>query len=236
MNFPAGIQALSTPAVIQNRGVSLWKLEPLAIRFTETECLDCLSADERERAIRFNLSVDRQRFIFVRFLLRHLLAEILACRPDQLKFESGSTGRPEIVWPDVQLRFNISHSNSFTLVALSEYSPVGIDVEGIDRNIKLISVGETVFCAEEMSFLNTLKGNDQTRLFFRLWTAKEALLKMLATGFSLEPRSFSLLGALENDEVVKMPVLREGFPECMQLVELDIGDNYNASLVIGMER
>ena len=60
--------------------------EPQNINHTEAECLVYLSADERERAARFNQIAGRQRFTYIRHALRHLLGEALACRPDEIIF------------------------------------------------------------------------------------------------------------------------------------------------------
>ena len=85
-------------------------------------------------------------------------------------------GKPEC---DNGLCFNISHSGSYVLFALSG-SEVGCDIEEI-RFLKGIRLGKIVFCDNEMKLL----GNAFDRLgtFFELWTKKEALLKCMGDGF-----------------------------------------------------
>lgn len=38
--------------------------------------------------------------------------------------------------------------------------------------------------------------DDKVRLFYRLWTLKEVLIKALGTGFSLDPSGFEVLSAM----------------------------------------
>ena len=85
-------------------------------------------------------------------------------------------GKPEC---DNGLCFNISHSGSYVLFALSD-SEVGCDIEEI-RFLNGIRLGKIVFCDNEMKLL----GNAFDRLgtFFELWTKKEALLKCMGDGF-----------------------------------------------------
>ena len=81
--------------------------------------------------------------------------------------------------------FSISHSGKFAVLAVSEGN-IGIDIE-----TKVSSderVARRCFTEEEQAFAKM-----STENFLRIWTAKEAVLKFLGTGFSFSPSGFSVL-------------------------------------------
>ena len=92
--------------------------------------------------------------------------------------------------------FNLSHSGEHGLIALADSGRVGVDVEerivrhDIDGSIK------TVFAPAEQHALEAARGEAKVRLFFRLWTLKEALIKALGTGFTLETSGFQVPAAM----------------------------------------
>ena len=70
--------------------------------------------------------------------------------------------------------FNISHSNEYIVIAISDNHKVGVDIEKIDEKripaIKHVLKGE---------------GNtDDVDALFQMWSAKESLIKCISTGIS----------------------------------------------------
>lgn len=82
-------------------------------------------------------------------------------------------------------KFSISHSGRFSVIAVSE-EEIGIDIEA--REIINPAVAKRCFTEEEQDFAKM-----STQNFLRIWTAKEAVLKLLGTGFSYSPSNFSVL-------------------------------------------
>jgi 4'-phosphopantetheinyl transferase len=93
--------------------------------------------------------------------------------------------------------FNLSHSGNFTCMAVSPDSPVGIDIEFL-RDEDFPALARIAFHPEERNFF--LQKPDAER-FFMIWTLKESYIKMLGLGFSLEPRSFSILSLSGSEPV-----------------------------------
>src|SRR5947207_14721515 len=89
-----------------------------------------LSPDERNRSARFRFERDRQRFIVARGALRDLLARYLQTQPAQISFVYDAFGKPDLS-PEFAngLRFNLSHSAGFALIAIATGSDVGVDLE-----------------------------------------------------------------------------------------------------------
>lgn len=79
------------------------------------------------------------------------------------------------------LFFNISHSNECVVCAMSKVYPLGIDVEMI-RPINFLHFTSVLNC-DDLNLL--LESDDCNNSFFELWTAKEALSKLLGLGLGL---------------------------------------------------
>ena len=88
--------------------------------------------------------------------------------------------------------FNVSHSGMHGLIAFAPRGQLGVDVEERVARPNLDGIGETVFGPREQSALAISIGNRKIRLFFTFWTIKEALIKALGTGFSLDPSGFEV--------------------------------------------
>jgi 4'-phosphopantetheinyl transferase len=231
MKLSRALQELSLPVALQNNGIRLWKIEASEIDLNAGK--SCLSADEWERAERVRLGVQRQLFITARVALRHVLADQLGCRPEQVRLAYGPAGRPEVAWPQASLRFNLAHSGRTALLALAPDRPVGVDLEFQRSDVDPLAVGRLVFSVPEMQQLERLAARERIEHFFRLWTAKEAVLKMLGAGFSLEARSICLAHALSGcPSHTPNPATLVG-PLHGHLWPLDIGRHHSAALAIG---
>ncbi len=191
-----------------------------------------LPRDEQQRALRYRLPEQRHRFIAARTALRRLLGELLACAPERILFGYGAAGRPEILWPATDLTFNISHSRSSTLIGVARGTPIGVDLEWPDEQIDPLAVGRRVFSAEELRRLKSCNAREQKRVFFKLWTAKEAVLKMLGAGFSLEPRRVDLARAIDPTTPACIPLQHLGHAYRVRLTHLELAPPYMAAVAV----
>ena len=81
--------------------------------------------------------------------------------------------------------FSISHSGKLSVVAIAE-NEIGVDTE-IRKEINKRIINRCFTDDEaEYAFLSTEN-------YLRIWTAKEAALKLLGTGFYYSPKNFSVL-------------------------------------------
>ena len=107
-----------------------------------------------------------------------MLMELLAstsCTPHHTPlFNYNEYGQPSL---DGGPYFSISHSKHAIAVAISN-NPIGIDVEAV-RNVQA-SLVEKTMNAEERSLI--ADSENMNLAFTRLWTKKEAYLKMKGTG------------------------------------------------------
>jgi phosphopantetheinyl transferase len=136
--------------------VDLWHVD---LRVVESDGLqDLLCVEEHERAKRILSQRRRVRWAHSRGVLRALLSRYLDCDARELRFELGPHGKPALrgapsAWTRSGdgLGFNLSHSGSLMLVAVTAGQEVGVDIERTRER----------YTAE----------------FLRAWTMREAITK-----------------------------------------------------------
>lgn len=133
-----------------------------------------LDNERRERTERYRLVEDKKRCILSGLMTRRFLGNAEIFRNEY--------GKPFL--SDGRF-FNISHSGSYVLFALSD-SEIGCDIEQF-HFVNAVRTGRTVFTDGEMNLL--LTGADRLGTFFNLWTKKESLLKCMGEGFHRSAKS-----------------------------------------------
>ena len=155
------------------------------------EATALLSPSETARAVRFHFDRDRNRYVRGRGFLRHTLGQALGQPAAGLDLTEGPQGKPVLAGHD--LAFNLSHSRSLAVLALSARGPIGLDVEFIDRKLDIAGLAQSCFDADEVAVLDRLPAAARQTRFFAFWTAKEARMKLTGEGMSLPPKAISLI-------------------------------------------
>jgi 4'-phosphopantetheinyl transferase len=153
-----------------------------------------LRADERQRAERYVFKKDRMHFVVARGLLRVLLGHYLRQEPQHLRFIYGPHGKPALATDPggVDLRFNVSHSHSLALYAITRSREVGVDVERIRPKVVQEPIAERFFSPREVTVLRALPTPLQATAFFACWTRKEAYMKATGDGLTLPLDQFDV--------------------------------------------
>jgi 4'-phosphopantetheinyl transferase len=155
-----------------------------------------LDPSERARMARFLMAADRRRFLAAHAGLRILLGAALACAPASLTFVANPYGKPAL--PERELEFSLSHSGAVALVGLTAGAEIGIDVEQIRPIEERESLAARYFHPSEAAALALLDDAQREIGFFRTWTRKEAYVKALGLGLSMDLASFSVASAPES--------------------------------------
>ena len=160
----------------------------------ERRALSLLDDEERRRWDRFVVKGARRRFSLCRAALRINLAERLGCANDELSFGYLEHGKPfaNVNGTPSPVAFNVSHSGSNGLIGFAEHDGLGVDLEerAPDRNFD--GIASRVYGPAERGALAAARGQEKARVFYRLWSLKEALIKALGAGFSLSPSRFEV--------------------------------------------
>ncbi|MBB5886198.1 4-phosphopantetheinyl transferase [Xanthomonas sp. LMG 8992] len=115
---------------------------------------------------------------------RRLLAGELAVPAAQLPLRRDARGRPGLHAPLAHLDTGWSHSGDYLLVAVAAHARLGVDIERQRPRPRLLELARRFFHPEEVALLAALAAPAREALFFRLWCAKEALLKAHGHGIA----------------------------------------------------
>ena len=138
-----------------------------------TRLLPLVSDQRREQALRFSHLFGQYCCLKSYELLCELLRE-WGSDIQQPVFEYNEYGAPSIQGGPY---FSISHCKEGIAVAVDS-QPIGIDIESV-RPFKEALMHKTMNASEQAAILSS---DDPDWAFTRLWTKKEAVLKMRATG------------------------------------------------------
>ena len=136
-----------------------------------------LTPEERQRASRFLRDSDRTRYITGVLLTRAAAAERTGSWWTEIR--RNEFGKPFLSGDD-SFYFNLSHSDDLVVFAQGD-APVGVDVERI-APIEWRQLA-SVFSDEERAMLD--RSTEPLRLFYRMWTAREAFAKEEGVGLSI---------------------------------------------------
>ena len=109
--------------------------------------------------------------------LRALIALKVLCdkaglQQDKLTIKRNENGKPLFVCGEHY--FSLSHSGDLAVAALSR-TEIGIDIERIAERQSLPKLADRFFCVSEREYYEKSGGTPDA--FYRVWTAKEALVK-----------------------------------------------------------
>lgn len=136
-----------------------------------------ISEQRREQALRFKFEQGQRTCVLAYLLLKRALREEYGIMENSI-FEYGEHGKPSIVGHP-EIFFNLSHCREAVACAVSDH-PIGIDIESV-RPLRESLVRYTMNEDEVASIFNDLLPD---AAFIRLWTKKEALLKLTGEGIS----------------------------------------------------
>jgi len=151
-----------------------------------------LSPAERERMARLKKPSAREKFAITRGLLRATLAYHLAVSPTHLRFELLPQGKPVLAHPATDVQFNLSHSRDVILLAVTHRRAVGVDVEYLRPMRDMDKFAARFFSENEREWLASVPPGEKTRVFFEVWTRKEAYLKACGDGITRQLRGIDV--------------------------------------------
>ena len=171
------------------------------------EMLDTLPEERQQRVHKMKQEKSRKQSMGVGLLLQKVLA-LYHMQDSQVIV--GEHGKPMIDG----LEFNLSHSGSLVLCAVSD-RPVGCDVEELREAPR--GVAERHFSDSEQAYLSQFSEEEYDKEFFRLWTMKESYVKMTGEGLRVPFEEYELV--IEGAEV---RVIRKGEMQECYLHKVDL--------------
>jgi 4'-phosphopantetheinyl transferase len=185
---------------------------------------EVLAPAERERADRFRFERHRNAFVAARGTLRELIGNYIDCLPQTVEFAYNSHGKPSVKG----ICFNLSHSAEFALAAFSRDFELGVDVEGVDRNVDL-QVARRFFSPTEVESLFALPEAERPEGFLRIWTRKEAVIKAFGKGLALPLAGFDVTVRREGARLLRCD-WEPGAPDTWSLRDVSKPGEYIAAM------
>lgn len=184
-----------------------------------------LSPDERTRANRFRFDRDRTRYINAHGVMREILGSYIGVDAASLQIIRAENGKPCLGEEHrADMQFNLSHSGQHGIVAVSIGRPVGVDIEVLRADFRWSELADRYFSGRENAWLGALPADEALRWFFRLWVAKEAVLKAGGMGLS------AALREVEPPRGRPDSIAAHGDP--FWVSELAVSDGYVAAIAV----
>lgn len=208
--------------------VHLWQVD-LSERCWPGAFPEVLSNSERRRFARYQMDRDARRFALRRLALRVILAGYLRMVPEAVTLAlENANGKLRLAsCHGDRLCFSTSSSIDVGLIAVANRCQLGIDIEVVRPLRRFPEIAARVLTAAEAERLSAVPEDERMRSFFRVWSAKEALLKAIGLG---------LPGGLQRFEVSVDPrrapvLLRDAHGYCaLRLYAADPCSGYMGAL------
>ncbi|MBS0231922.1 MAG: 4'-phosphopantetheinyl transferase superfamily protein [Proteobacteria bacterium] len=150
----------------------------------------------------------RNRSLTTRAALRIALSEAVegTIEPHAWRFGRTEMGKPVLENGPETLSFSCSHTEAASIIAISKNGEIGIDIEASAFPATEQWLADT-FTPSERKAINALPISERSQAVSRLWTLKEAYLKMLGTGIAdalvvaFDPRNNRLVSGQKDRRV-----------------------------------
>jgi len=216
--------------------IHLWLCEINGLKDCSNTFEKSLSIDELEKANKFVFGKDKLSYIISRGTLRKILSKYLNVSPKLIQFGYNQYGKPFIHFPEKgRLKFNLSHSNEYCLIAINKEMETGVDIEWINKDLEPNDIAHNYFSAQELSNFKSIDKGNQLEAFYKIWTRKEAFIKAIGKGLSIPLDSFDV--TIDDFKPKIKRIDGEKNISKYQLQNLKISNNYCAALIyIGQKK
>ena len=115
-----------------------------------------------------------------------------------LEYVIGERGKPSLFVNGKQLFYNLSHSKTKAACVIAD-AECGIDLERIDPGRVKDSFVRKVCTEREKEGIAQMEEEQGKKLFFKLWTGKESVMKCDGRGIAMGPDTIDVSGLLVKD-------------------------------------
>lgn len=207
--------------------IHLWNIDLRALAARQEWLRAHLSPDEIAREARFHCAEDAARFVCTHGAMREILSLYTENSTAKLQFSRNDFGKPFLIDNRVlDLRFSLSYRRHRALLTVAKSQEIGVDIEFFDNEIDVNFLIKTVCSETEKREFSMCDEYEKPRAAFQMWTRKEAILKAVGRGFSLDARQIEI-GFAGNCGVVETS-FDERKP-CIHWRDLRFSKNYVAS-------
>ncbi|WP_372807032.1 4'-phosphopantetheinyl transferase superfamily protein [Pontiella sp.] len=173
---------------LTDTAIHLWGVHVSGVQDRLEAWHSLLCEKERAKAARFHRASDRCSSIAARGALRILLSAYTGMRAAEIVFEYSENGKPHVA--ESAVRFNVSHSGDWVLLAFGLNRDIGVDIERIRPEMDVMSIASRYFTPGESGWIESAE--NRPAAFFHFWSRKEAYVKATGSGLFRELSSFAV--------------------------------------------
>jgi 4'-phosphopantetheinyl transferase len=154
--------------------------------------------------------------------------------PGHLRFNYNQYGKPFLApeFSSYLLNFNLSHSESMALYAITRNMESGVDLERVRSDVEYEEIAKHFFSVNEVAILRTIPIEKKLEAFYRCWTLKEAYIKARGKGLSLPLDSFDVSFAPWEPPMLLITKEEPQERSLWTLLELKPGLGYMGALAV----
>ncbi|MEZ0129386.1 4'-phosphopantetheinyl transferase superfamily protein [Flavobacterium sp. LBUM151] len=152
-----------------------------------------LPFDFKEKIKKHRKWQDIQLSVLGRFLLFYGMEKNFDLNRKNLEIQYNQYHKP--FFEGNQVYFNISHAAEIVICAITNVAAIGIDIE----KIKDIEIDNFKINMTDAEWIKIAFSENKMETFFDYWTQKEAVLKAIGKGQSINLKSFEII---ENKTIV----------------------------------
>lgn len=168
-----------------SRSATVWLLD--INRVTELAVADFeqrLTASEARRYGNFARRERKRQFLVARMLLRLAVAKMINVPVHEITVRDRVGSAPELFVSHGKLlspNFSISHSRNWVGCALSTQVMLGFDIEIKDPDRDIAALSVAAFDPDEQLWLLRQPDTDRVVAFYKVWSTREALYKLMSS-------------------------------------------------------
>ena len=145
------------------------------IKPVTSQSINLLGDDEKAELSKCTNEKRKREFVSSRVCLKHLAKEI-GCKKD-IEIKKDDLGQPYGSDQSTTYYVSIAHSNDYVFCGFSKTNPIGVDVEPVNRTVPA-QLKQRITHPKEKKLLTNIP-------VIRLWTIKEAYIKLRGQGLRL---------------------------------------------------
>ena len=208
---------------LSDNSISIWGIQVSKYDKNIDHIYKILSENEKCKANNFKNKNQARASVLARGALRILIGAYENYAPEKLNFSKTEDGKPFLL--NSKINFNISHSSDWIILAFCKDHAIGVDLEEI-RDIDYLRISNRYFNHDEQNYL--INSEDPKRLFFDLWSRKEAIIKAKGKRLLTEIKKTNI--SFINNKIPSKCKIDDWF-----VYSVKAGSHYSAALAVNAE-
>lgn len=211
---------------VNKSDLKLFKIKLSTYSHLVLEFKKYLNTTELERAQKYHFEKDINRFIICRTFLKLILAQQTVDNVSNIYIKTDNNNKPYISSKKT-IFFNLSHAADYAIIAVCSV-PIGIDLEFQNKKFEFKEILNSTFSDLEIETIS--KAKDQTAMFYKFWTRKEAIVKATGVGISADLKQ---VPAIDGYHSIESNILA-GFKN-LQVLSFYLNEDYVAAVSFSNE-